>query len=120
MSILRKRGKEKLRFRIMNRRVTNKEFKYLKRLFLECLRENREIEKQLDSYYRRIRIGFSYKKGDSITVKFLRDFFQDSSFPSAIANNKAFSTSKSGVGYVGFFIKDSARFGSSLQTDKKY
>ena len=106
MSILRKRGKEKLRFRIMNKRVTNKEFKYFKRLFLECLEENSDIERKLNSYYKRIQIGFSYKKGDPITIKFLRDFFKDSSFPSAIANNNAFSTSKNGVGYVGFFIKD--------------
>ena len=106
MSILRKRGKEKLRFRIVNRRVTNKEFKYFKRFFLECLKENRDIEKQLDSYYKRIQIGFSFRKGDFITIKFLRDFFKDSSFPSAIANREAFSVSKNGVGYIGFFIKD--------------
>jgi len=106
MSVLRKRGKEKLRFRIMNKRVTNKEFKYFKRFFLECLEENSDTERKLDSYYKRIQIGFAYEKGDPITIKFLRDFFKDSSFPSAIANNKAFSTSKNGVGYVGLFVKD--------------
>jgi hypothetical protein len=106
MSILRKRRKEKLRFRIVNKRVTNKEFKYFKRLFLESLGENSDIEKKLDSYYRRIQIGFSYKKGDPITINFLRDFFKDPSFASVIADNKAFSTSKNGVGYVGLFIKD--------------
>lgn len=107
MSILRKRGKEKLRFRIINkRRVTNKEFKYFKRLFLECLNENGDIERKLDSYYKRIQIGFSYKKGEPITLKFLRDFFKDSGLPSAIANSKAFGTSKNGIGYVGFFTRD--------------
>jgi len=64
MSILRKRGKEKLRFRIMNKRVANREFKYLKRLFLECLKENSDIEKQLDSYYKRIQVYFYYEQAD--------------------------------------------------------
>ena len=44
---------------MMNERVTNKGFKYLKRLFLECLKENSDIEKQLDSYYKRIQVYFA-------------------------------------------------------------
>lgn len=106
MSILRKRGKAKLRFRIMNRRVPNKEFKYFKRLFLECLRENKDVEKQLDSYYKCIQVGFFYEKNDPNALKSLREFFKDPNLTrSLISSQRAFAFSKNGFGYIGFFLK---------------
>ncbi|EMR73303.1 hypothetical protein MCGE09_00524 [Thaumarchaeota archaeon SCGC AB-539-E09] len=59
MESLRKRGKEKLRFRKMSFRVPNRDFKYFKRFFLECLSENKDITNSLTKYYRRIQIFFS-------------------------------------------------------------
>lgn len=107
MSILRKRGKEKLRFRIMNRRVTNKEFKYFKRLFLECLRENSDIVKQLDSYYKRIQVGFFHEKTDPYAHKSLKEFFKDPNFPrSVISSSPAFAVSKNGCAYIGLYLED--------------
>jgi len=77
MSILRKRGKPKLRFRNMSKRVINKEFKYIKKLILECLKENKDIEKQLDSYYRHIQIFFFYEYTDQNMAESIRVFFDD-------------------------------------------
>jgi len=64
MSILRKRGKEKIRFRAMSSRVTSKNFKYLKRLFLDYLNENKDIAKQLDETYKLIQVYFFYESSD--------------------------------------------------------
>lgn len=54
MSVLRKRGKEKLRIRKMSKLVTNKQFKYVKKLILECLKENPEI----DLKKKMLKVGF--------------------------------------------------------------
>ena len=81
MSILRKRGKPKLRFRNMSRRVTNKEFNYLKKLCLECLRENENIEKSLDSYYKRIQIFFFYDVKENNIDNSIRDFLNTPDLP---------------------------------------
>ena len=106
MSILRKRGKEKLSFKIMNRRVTNKEFEYFKRLFLECLRENSDIEKQLDSYYNRIQVYFLYKRADLNVEKTLREFFKDPNPYLPPPSKPVFAISKKGSGCIGFFLED--------------
>jgi len=105
MSILRKRGKEKLRFRIMNKRVTNKEFKYSKRLFLECLRENSGIEKQLDSYYDHIQIFFFYKQSDSNVEKSLREFLKDPNLTRPSGHTPASTVSRKRLGCIVFFLK---------------
>ena len=105
MSILRKRGKEKLRFRIMNKRVTNKEFKYLKRLFLECLKENSDIERQLDSYYKRIQVYFFYEKTDLNIEKSIREILKDPKYPWRPTSSPASTTSRNGFGCIVFFLK---------------
>lgn len=105
MSILRKRGKEKLRFRIMNKRVTNKEFKYLKRLFLECLKENSDVEEQLDSYYRHIQVCFFYEQTDPNVEKSLREFLKDPDVIHHSGSSPAFTQSKKGFGCIMFFLK---------------
>jgi hypothetical protein len=110
MSVLRKRGKEKLRFRIMNRKVTNKEFKYLKRLFLNCLKENSDIEKQLDSYYRLIQVFFFYEKTDPNVEKSIRDFLKDPEYPYHPKSIPAFATSRKGFGCIAYFSKHLMEF----------
>lgn len=91
----------------MNRRVTNKEFKYFKRLFLECLRENSDIEKKLDFYYKRIQVGFFQYKTKPNAHHSLKEFFEDPNFPlSVISSPNAFAVSKNGLGYIGFYLKD--------------
>jgi len=110
MSVLRKRGKEKLRFRIMNRRVTNKEFKYLKRLFLECIKENRDIEKQLDSNYKRIQVYFFYAKTDPDVEKSVREFLKDPEYSCSPKPSPAFTTSEKGFGCICFFLEHLREF----------
>ena len=105
MSILRKRGKEKLHFKIMNRRVTNKEFKYLKRLFLECLKENSDIEKQLASYYKRIQVCFFYKQTDPNVEKSLKEFLEEPKATHHPTPSPASTTSINGFGCILFFLK---------------
>ena len=110
MSILRKRGKEKLRFRIMNRRVTNKEFKYLKHLFLECLKENSDIESQLDSYYKRIQVYLFYAKTDPDVEKSVREFLKDPEYSCSPKPIPAFTTSEKGFGCICFFLEHLREF----------
>ena len=110
MSILRKRGKEKLRFRIMNRRVTNKELKYFKRLFLECLKENNDIEKQLDSYYKRIQVCFFYEQTDPDVEKSLREFLKDPNVTHHANSSPAFTQSRKGFGCIMIFVKHLKEF----------
>ena len=110
MSILRKRGKEKLRFRIMNRRVTSKDFKYLKRLFLECLKENGDIEKQLNSYYRRIQVCFFYEQTDPNMEESLREILEDPNVTHSVSSSPAFTISEKGIGCIMFFIKHLMEF----------
>lgn len=105
MSILRKRGKEKLRFRIMDRRVTNKDFRYFKRLFLECLKENGDIEKQLDFYYRRIQVLFFYEQTDPQVEKSVKEFLKDPEWSHHPTSRPALAVSREGLGCIPFFIK---------------
>ena len=105
MSILRKRGKEKLRFRNMSRKVTNKEFKYIKRFFLECLKENRDIEKQLDSCYERIQVFFFYAQTDPDIDKTLREFLKDPDLTRPSRPTPASTVSRKGLGCIVFFLK---------------
>jgi len=110
MSILRKRGKEKLRFRIMNKRVTYKDFKYLKHLFVECLRENGDIEKQLDSYYKRIQVYFFYEQTEPNVEKSLIEFLKDPEAPHHPSSKPAFAQSRKGLGCIMFFVKHLKEF----------
>ena len=110
MSILRKRGKEKLRFRIMNSRVTSKEFKYLKRLFLKCLKENSDIGRQLDSYYKRIQVYFFYEQTDPNVEKALREFLKDPKVTHHPNSSPASTRSVNGLGCITFFLKHLREF----------
>lgn len=122
MSILRKRGKEKLRFRIINKRVTNKEFKYLKRLFLECLRENRDIEKQLESYYKCIQVYFFHKETDPNVEESIRESLKDPEVARP-GPSPASTVSKNGFGCITFFLKnlmDSTKKRKNVQNVEAY
>jgi len=105
MSLLRKRGQEKLRFRIMNKKVMNKDFKYLKRLFLECLKENSNVERQLDSYYKHIQVYFFYEKNDPDVEKSVKEFLKAPEYTRRPKDSPAFATSREGFGCIVFFLK---------------
>jgi len=105
MSILRKRGKEKIRFRIMNNRVTNRDFKYLKRLFLECLGENRDIVKRLNEYYKLIQVFFFYEATDPNVENSLKSILNDSTISHSARPVPAFALSKKNVGCIMVFVK---------------
>lgn len=105
MSVLRKRGKEKIRFRIMNNRVTNRDFKYLKRLFLECLGENQDIAEQLNENYKLIQVYFFYDSADPNAEDSLRSALNDSNISHSREPNPAFARSRKNVGCIMVFLK---------------
>jgi len=85
--------------------VTTKDFKYLKGLFLECLRENTDIEKQLDSYYKRIQVYFFYEKTDQEVEKSVREFLKNPEYTCSPRPSPGLATSYKGFGCVCFFLK---------------
>jgi len=87
------------------KRVTTKDFKYLKGLFLECLRENTDIEKQLDSYYKRIQVYFFYNTTDPDVEKSVRDFMRNPKYVYSPKPSPALSTSEKGLGCICFFLE---------------
>ena len=110
MSILRKKGKPKLRFTNMSKRVINREFKYLKKLILECLKENEDIEKQLDSYYRRIQIFLFYESTEKNVAESIRAFFNDPDMIAPCQPKPAVAVSVKGLGCIVFFLKHFKEF----------
>jgi hypothetical protein len=64
MSVLRKEGKEKLHFKIMNKAVSNQDFKRLKKIALDCLNENPTITEKIDENYKIINVYFFYEATD--------------------------------------------------------
>lgn len=105
MSMLRKRGKEKLRFRVMNSRVTNRDFKYLKRLFLICLNENQDIPMQLDETYKLIQVYFFYESTDPNVENTLRDTLDDSTISHSSKPTPAIAQSRKNIGCIMMFLK---------------
>jgi len=105
MSILRERGKEKIRFRIMDRRVTSKDFKYLKRLFLECLRENPDVTEELDTNYKLIQVYFFYESTDPEVENALRIILDDQTIKYDRAPIPAFTKSQKNIGCIIVFVK---------------
>jgi len=110
MSVLRKKGKPKLRFRNMSNRVINIEFKYVKKLILECLKENVDIEKQLDSYYRHIQIFLFYEHSDKNVAESIRTFFDNPTMDVPSCPVPAFAVSEKGLGCIVFFLKHFKEF----------
>ncbi len=105
MSILRKRGKEKLRFRVMNSRVTNRDFKYLKRLFLICLNENQDITMRLDETYKLMQVYFFYESTDPNVENTLRSTLDDSTISHSSEPTPAIAQSRKNIGCIMMFLK---------------
>ena len=105
MSILRKRGKERIRFRIMNNRVTNRDFKYLKRLFIKCLIENQDIAEQLNENYKLIQVYFFYESTDPNVEDSLRNILDDSAISHSKEPIPSFAQSRKNVGCIMVFLK---------------
>lgn len=110
MSILLKEGKEKIHFSIMNNRVTERDFEYLKRLFLECLEENHHIDEQLDRIYQLIQVYFFHEVTDSKVENSLRTILNDQSIKSPKEPNPAFTQSKKNFGCIMVFVKHLQEF----------
>jgi len=105
MSILRKRGKEKIRFRIMNHRVTNRDFKYLKRLFLKCLSENQYIAERLNENYKLIQVYFFYEAIDPNAENSLKSILNDSTIRYSAKPTPASAQSRKNVACILMFVK---------------
>lgn len=104
MQSLRKRGKEKLRFRKMSHKISNKNFKYFKRLFLECIRENEGIANSLNKYYRRIQVFFFYDRKDPNVGKAVKDILNFPAIPNLTDTKPSTAISRDNLGCICFFI----------------
>ena len=105
MNILRKKGKEKIRFRIMNGRVSNRDFKYMKRLFLGSLNENPDIAEQLDKHYKLIQVCFFYETKDPAVENTLKNILKDSTITHSSEPTPAFAQSRKNIGCIMVFVK---------------
>ena len=103
MSTLRKSGKEKLHFKIMNNNVANSDFKHLKDICLECLNENADIAEKLDLYYKDIQVIFFYKTTDKNVGAIINRILNDQTPPESPKPTPAFSRSRSNVGIIAIF-----------------
>lgn len=105
MSILRKRGLPKLRFRKMSNLVANKKFKYVKNLILECLKENPEIEQKLDSFYHQIQVFIFDNCLEKNTVESIETFLDDHNTNTKVGSIPALAISRKGQGCIAIFLK---------------
>lgn len=110
MSILRKKGKEKLLFKIMNTQVSNSVFKNLKMLILKCLNENPDITKRLDKSYKLIQIYFFYDAKDPNVESILQRTLNDSNVTFVPKPNPALAQSRKNIGCILVFIKHLEEF----------
>ena len=113
MELVRKRGKEKLRFRNRSQRVSNRAFNYYKSLFLECLHENEDVVNSLIEYYKKIQVFFFYNRKESIIGETVRKFLDLSITPSYKGSQPATAISKDGLGCILFFIQHMNEFTES-------
>jgi hypothetical protein len=105
MSVLRKRGKEELRFKIMNNRVSNPIFKNLKGLAIKSLNENPDIEEKLDRHYKAIQICFFYEAKDPNVVSSLHQILKDPEIGGIPSTDSALTLSRKNIGCILIFVK---------------
>jgi hypothetical protein len=123
MSILRKEGKEKLRFKVMNSRVSNQDFKRLKRLLLNCLDENPSLVRVLDENYRFIQIYFFFESRDKYAEDSLRLILNDPEITYSPNPCPAFTQSRKKIGCILVFVKHLEEFTqkrSDIEDPKTY
>jgi len=89
----------------MNSRVTSKDFKYLKQLFLNCLNENKDITKQLNETYKLIQVYFFYESSDPNVESTLKTTLNDSNVSHSAKSTPAFAQSRKNVGCIMVFLK---------------
>jgi hypothetical protein len=105
MSILRKKGKEKLRFKIMNNRVPNPIFNNLKGLIIKSLNENADITEKLDKYYKLIQIYFFYEVKDPNVVSNMQQTLKDPKITDIPKAKPALAISRKNIGCILIFVK---------------
>jgi hypothetical protein len=89
----------------MNNRVTNQDFKYLKRLFLKGLSENEGIAELLNENYKNIQVYFFYEATDRNVENSLRNTLNDLLITHSTKPNPAFTQSRKNIGCVIVFVK---------------
>jgi len=105
MDSLKKKGKEKLRFKIMNEAVSNRDFKYFNRLFLTCLNENPDIAEELNRIYEPIQIYYYYETKDPNIGDNLRKILNDPEANYFSRPIPALAQSRKNVGCILVFLK---------------
>ena len=105
MQSLRKRGKEKLRLRKMSPKISNKDYKYFKSLFLECIKENEDIANSLNEIYRRIQVFFFNDRKERNVGEAVKDFLNLTIIPNYTDSKPATVTSYDNLGCILFFIQ---------------
>jgi len=89
----------------MNSRVTNRSFRYLKRLFLICLNENQDISMRLDEMYKLIQVCFFYESTDPNVENTLRSTLADSTISYSSKSVPAIAQSGKNIGCIMMFSK---------------
>jgi len=105
MQSLRKKGKEKLRFRKMSTKISNKDYKYFKSLFLECIKENKDIANSLNEIYRHIQVFFFNDRKEQNIGGSVKDFLNLTTIPNYRDSHPATTTSRDKLGCILFFIQ---------------
>ena len=104
MNSLRRKGKEKIRFRSMNPRITSRNFQNFKRLFIECLRENYEIKRILNQNYSRIQVYFFWETSDPGVEVAVRQALNDNSYTFSTTPIPATTISRNRRGCILVFL----------------
>ncbi len=97
--------KSKIHFRILSKKVTIKECKYIRRLFLECLKENQDIADLLNKKYKNIQVCFYYEATDLNIENTLRSILNDNTYRYSTKPNPAFTVSRKNIGCIVVFMK---------------
>ena len=97
----------------MNRRVSNQDFKYLKRLFLKCLNENQDISELLNQCYKLIQVYFFYAVTDPNVGNSLRSVLSDLTIEHDMKPIPAFAQSRRNIGCIILFVKHLNEFTQS-------
>jgi len=89
----------------MSNLVANKQFKYVKNLILECLKENPEIEQKLDSFYHQIQVFIFDNCLEQNIVESIETFLDDHNTNTKVGSIPALAISRKGRGCIAIFLK---------------
>ena len=84
-------------------RVSRKDIKYFKELFLECLYENEDLINKLNNNYKSISLCLFYKQSDHGIEKTLQKALHDTTIKHESSSTPGYAVSSKGYGCICFF-----------------